>query len=434
MPSASPLTREVTLRLWIYRLIFPVVLLFMLPAMLLRMMRRGRFRENFGERIGVYSEALRERLAGKRPVWIQSISVGETMIALKLARRLHTLDPARPILLSVTTSTGRELAEKAALPWLEIIYNPIDLASVVRRALEIANPARLVVVEGVWPVLAAEFRRRGLPVALIARLSPRSERRYRKFRWFSGPIFGLIDPICVQEPEDVERWISLGARREAVQCTGAIKFDEQRGGKSRVEEFAGFLAGLGVAPDAPVLLAGSTFAGEEGILTRVYLALREKFPGLFLILVPRHFERTPQILTELAPLHLRIALRDHPVPDADLLIVNTTGELRDWYQLATLVFMGKSLTATGGQNPVEAALAGKPVLFGPHMENFRPIVAKWLEDEAVSQVADETELQQKLETLLADPKLGRKLARRALQAVAPHQGATDRVAGLLIGG
>ncbi|HEY5752652.1 MAG TPA: glycosyltransferase N-terminal domain-containing protein [Chthoniobacterales bacterium] len=418
-------------RLALYRLVFPFVLAVMLPAMLLRMARRGNFRRNFGQRLGFYSRELRTRLAGKKPIWLQSISVGETMVALKLARHLHTKQPALPIVLSVTTSTGFELAENARLAWLEIIYNPLDVASVVRRAIHVVQPRRLVLIEGIWPLLVAECRRAGVPVALIARLSPRSERRFRRFRWLIEPIFQLLDPICVQEPEDIVRWEKLGAKPSAIQCTGAIKFDEKTQNGSRVTEFAAFLTGIGVPRNAPILLGGSTFSGEEIILARTYQALRKRFPNLFLILVPRHFERTPEILTELTPLNLRIALRNAPLENAEALIVNTTGELRDWYHLATIVFMGKSLTANGGQNPVEAVLAGKPVIFGPHMENFAAIVKRWRADHAAVQIIDEAELQIQVANLLENPSLRDELAARAASAVAAHQGATERVTELI---
>lgn len=418
-------------RLTLYRLLFPLVLAAMLPAMLLRMVRRGNFRRNFGQRIGLYSPDIHSRLTGKRPIWLQSISVGETMIALKIARRLHVNQPTLPIVLSVTTSTGFELAESAQLPWLIIIYNPLDVASVVRRAIRLVQPRRLVLVEGIWPLLVAECHRAGVRVGLIARLSPRSERRFRRFRWLMEPTFRLLNPICVQEPEDIARWEDLGAKRDHIHCTGAIKFDERTKSGSRVAEFAGFLSQLGVPKNAPILLGGSTFSGEETILARTYQALRERFPNLFLIAVPRHFERTPEILNELAPLDLRIALRNAPLENADMLIVNTTGELRDWYHLATIVFIGKSLTAMGGQNPVEAVLAGKPVIFGPHMENFAAIVQQWLSNRAAIQVDNEVELQIQVANLLENPSLRDAFATRAASAVARHQGATERVVELL---
>jgi 3-deoxy-D-manno-octulosonic-acid transferase len=185
-----------------------------------------------------------------------------------------------------------------------------------------------------------------------------------------------------------------------------------------------------------VLLAGSTFPGEEKILARIVLELRPQFPGLFLIVVPRHIERTPEVVAEIQSAGLVCALRtDTGAPPAgkiDCLVVNTTGELRDWYYAGTVIFIGKSLTATGGQNPVEAVVAGKPVLFGPHMENFSAVVNKWLAQEAAIQVADAEALKAQVARLLADPGLRETMSANARKAVAPHQGATGRTADLLL--
>ena len=209
--------------------------------------------------------------------------------------------------------------------------------------------------------------------------------------------------------------------------TGNAKFDHAAGGGERVAEFRAILRQLGVAGDAPVLLAGSTFPGEELILAKLFCELRDRFPNLFLILVPRHVERTPEVLADLRPLGLRVALRsDEAKTPADVLVVDTTGELRDWYHLATVVFMGKSLTAHGGQNPVEPVLAGKPVVYGPHMENFAAIVARWREEEAAVQVRDEAELKEQLADLLANASRRETLAHRAREIVTAHFGATER--------
>jgi 3-deoxy-D-manno-octulosonic-acid transferase len=240
-------------------------------------------------------------------------------------------------------------------------------------------------------------------------------------------MFQLVDILAVQEPEDVARWESLGVAQERIHVTRNSKFDHAPGGGTHVAEFRALLRQAGVADDAPVLLAGSTFAGEELIMAGIYRELRKDLPGLFLILVPRHVERTPEILAELRPLDLRIALRtDNPQGPTDILLVNTTGELRDWYCLATVVFIGKSLTAHGGQNPVEPVLAGKPVVYGPNMANFAAIVEAWRVAEAAVQIRDAADLQAELADLLSNSSRRETLAQRAQEVVAPHRGATER--------
>jgi 3-deoxy-D-manno-octulosonic-acid transferase len=400
------------------------------------MLRRGHFREKFGQRLGRYSAEDRGRFERAQPIWIQSISVGETLIALKLAREIHRQKPERLIVLSVTTSTGFALVREHASEWLEPIYNPIDLRSIARRALRIVRPSRLVIIEGgIWPNLLAECARTGIPATLAAaRLSPRSERRFRKFRAWTGPVFRLLDRVLVPEPADVARWESLGVPAAKIRCTGSIKFDQAAAGSaSRVEEFRSLLAALGIHPEAPILVAGSTHAGEEKLLAGMLPALREKHPGLVFLIVPRHVERTPEILRELASTGLRIARRSAlaGAHGCDLLLVDSTGELRDWYALATVVFVGKSLTAEGGQNPAEPALLGRPVIFGPHMENFEAVVAHLLAQDAAVQVSGAAELPAAIEALLRDPARRAALAGHAREALASHQGATARSAEFL---
>ena len=423
----TPLPADARRSLRLYNLLFPLVFLALLPGYLLRMIRRGGYRDKFPQRLGRYTPGDRARLAAREWTWVHSISVGETFLALKLARKIHDLDPARSILLSVTTSTGYAVAQPAACDWLEVIYNPLDLRSIVRRALDLIRPRQLIFIEAIWPNLLAEARQRDIPTALVPRLSPRSERRFRRFRQLTGPIFRLLDGLAAPDPSDVPRWSALGVREERIAITGNTKFDHVPAATTRIEEFRAILRHCGLREGAPVLLGGSTFPGEERILAEVFRDLRTEFPELFLILVPRHIERTHAILADLAPLGLRIALRTDAAP-SDSLLVNTTGELRDWYHLATVVFIGKSLTSTGGQNPVEPVMAGKPVLFGPHMENFEPIVSQWLSAAAAVRIADPADLRTQTAALLRDPTRRTALATRARAIAAAHEGATERTA------
>jgi 3-deoxy-D-manno-octulosonic-acid transferase len=426
----------------IYNFFFPLVFLALLPGFLVRMFRRGGFREKFGQRLGRYTAEDLVRFRSREWLWIHSISVGETFVALKLAHALHELDPTIGILLSTTTSTGFAEACKAASEWLEPIYNPIDARSIVRRALDALRPRQIILIEGeAWPNLVAECVRRGVSVSLVnARLSPRSERRFRKFRALTGPIFRLLDRICVPEPEDVARWQNLGADAARVTCTGSIKFDNPAAtNPSRADEFRALLDPLGVTSETPIIVAGSTWAPEEKTLAALLPELRRDFPGCFLILVPRHVERCAEIQRELDALPLRVIRRSLlplPLPkNAEVLLVDTTGELRDWYALATIVFIGKSLPGIaqiGGQNPAEAAVLGKPIVFGPHMENFAALVAHLHAHSAAEQVPDTASLASRLRVLLADPAHRAALGQQARIALAAHAGATARTTALLL--
>jgi 3-deoxy-D-manno-octulosonic-acid transferase len=429
--------QKARLPLAIYNLGFPIAFLGMLPGFARRMLRRGNYRRKFGQRFTFYDSATLARLAGGGRVWVHSISVGETLLALRLIRQMRELQPDLRVILSTTTSTGFALAEENTSGWLEAVYNPIDAWPLARRALNTLRPSRLIFIEAIWPNLLAQAAARGIPTALVARLSPRSERRFRRFRALTGPLFRLLDAISVQEPEDIARWQSLGVDPARVHCTGNTKFDPPGKRDARAVQFRALLTRLCVPEDAPVLLGGSTFPGEEGTLARITMRLRAEFPGLFLIIVPRHVERASEAAAEVTEAGMTFALRsaaaDRDFPP-DCLLVNTTGELQAWYEVATVVFIGKSLSpaATGGQNPVEPVFAGKPVLFGSHMENFKAVVTRLLEARAAIAANDEPALEAAITTLLRDPALRQSMAAEALKIVAPHEGAATRTARLLL--
>lgn len=444
MEIVRALPADARLPLRVYRLLFPVAFTLMLPGVLARMLRRGNYRHKFGQRLGRYSPEDRQRLEVGGWTWIHAVSVGEMMMGITLARALQAAQPGLRVLISTTTSTGyavaREQIDRRG-DALELIYYPLDLASGVRRTLDLIRPSQLVMVDKeLWPNLVAECYRRGIPVSIVnARLSPRSERGFLRWQRWVGPFFGMLEHVCVQEPEDVERWQALGVPPAALHCTGSLKFDFAVAQTTRTQEFRALLERIGVDEKTPVLLAGSTFPGEEAILGRTLAALRARFPGLFLIVVPRHVERTPEVQADLARLGLTTLLRTElaelpagsPRPDA--LIVNTTGELREWYAVASACFIGKSLTATGGQNPAEAVLVNRPVLFGPHMENFSALVSQLLAAGGAIQVADETALIEEVGTLLADPARAEALSLKARGVLDAHRGATQRTVERLLG-
>ena len=415
---------------WVYNLAFPLVLLVMLPGLLLRMARRGKYRHKFWQRFGIYSPGVREKLGGGNRIWVHAVSVGEVMIAMKLIHAIRESDPSAAFVLSTTTSTGFKLAARAKSPWLEPIYNPLDFFVSARRAVRTIRPKMLILVEAeVWPNIVCEARAAGAKVVLVnARLSPRSERRFRAFRWITAPLFNQLDVLCLQEPEDVVRWSALGVEGKRLVVTGSIKFDESLSDRRSPRDFRPVLRALGIPEDAPVLLGGSTFEGEEALLGNAFLELRKKYPGLFLVLVPRHFERAGGVFSQLEKSGLRVALRTQPgaLEPPDALLVDTTGELRDWYACATVVFVGKSLCAKGGQNPAEPVAAGVPVIFGPNMQNFSTLSRQFLRHGGAIEVASREELIAAVCRFLDNPGLRKEMAANARNCLEVHQGATAR--------
>lgn len=425
----------------VYRLLFPLFFVLALPLWMLRMRRRERGRAaqkkppgyhvGMAQRFGSYAPEIREKMRGA--AWLHSISVGETFVAMKLARQMRA-NGAGNIVISVTTSTGFELLCEAAQrdAWLVPIYNPIDLRRVVKRTLDAIAPREVILIEGeLWPNLIDLCAQREIGIVLAnARMSPRSGKRFRKFACIAGWLWKMPRLVCVQDAADMERFAALGVPRERLVLTGNIKFDNALvDSASREANFREFTAALGFGADDSIIVAGSTWAPEEKALASAFAALRAEFPTLRLIIVPRHVERSAEIVQELAP--LRIARRSEPPVAAGALLVDATGELRDWYRLATVVFIGKSLPGiaqVGGQNAGEPAALGLPVVFGPHMENFEALVRHLLEKDAARQIADAAALTETFRRLLADRELREQIGQRARVVLEPHQGATARTA------
>jgi 3-deoxy-D-manno-octulosonic-acid transferase len=429
-----------------YNLALPPVLLASLPAQLLKLHRRGGTVRDLAERFGFFSDTTTARLAAlNKPTWIHAVSVGEVLVAAKCIAALRTLRPGAPIVLSTTTTTGHAVATREVPPDVPVFYNPVDLPGAVRRTLDAVRPGRLVLVEAeVWPNLLHAAHADGLEVALVnARLSPRSERRYRAARALAAPILAQLDRVLVPEPEDVARWSAIGVRPQVIAVTGSLKHDyEGLPEDARTHNFAGLLQSLWGTPLPSLLLAASTHPGEEALLARVYLELRHHHPALRLLVVPRHVERTASVAADLAALGLAVVRRSElgtstlaapssTAPDA--LLIDTTGELRAWQPLADAVVIGKSFLSEGGQNPVEALMAGRPVVTGPHMENFAPLMRSLLDHQAVIQVPDAGALVPALRELLASPDRAAGLTQAARTALAPHQGAARRTAEELLG-
>ena len=421
----------------LYNLLYPVGLIFFLPGQISKLLRRGNYRHKLGQRFGFYDREVRARLGSRRSTWIHAVSVGEVAIALKLSAKLQEADPDFFCVLTTTTTTGFHVATSEAGEKMEVLYSPLDFWPIMRRAFALIRPVRIVLVEAeVWPNLVAEARNRGVPLALVnARLSKRSEARFRRVRFLIKPTFSCLDAVCVQETEDVERWAALGIPRERIHPVGSIKYDPT-GVRLNPDLPLEILRLYGIDRDAPILFGGSTHAGEEEILGEIFLRLRVDFPAFTLIVAPRHVERAAEIRARLQRLGLNVCLRSNAgepcAAPPDCLLLDTTGELQHWYAVATIVFVGKSLTARGGQNPVEPILAGKPVLFGPHMENFSALAQALVANKAAVQVRDPNSLQQQIAWLLRDREAAFRLIANAQAVLARHTGATARTAALVL--
>lgn len=419
----------------LYNLAFPFVFAAMLPYYLGRMLRRGGYRKGFLQRLGCYDAGVTARLAETRRIWIHAVSVGEMYVALRFVEAWRQAHPSAAFVVTTNTSTAHRLAGKVMHPADVLLYFPIDFPPVLHRVLTSIRPLRLIMTEGeLWPNLLQMARARGIPLALInGRVSDRSFPRYRRFRSVFGPVLRTFDTVCAQGPQDAARYAAIGADPARVVATGSAKYDVAMQSPGDPAKGREILAQAGITEAALVLLGGSTWPGEEEVLLDAYRQFKPAHPRLALVLVPRHAERRAEVLSAIRSRGLEVVQRSTagggPAPGRapDVLVVDTTGELRHVYTAADVVFVGKSLTQVGGQNVIEPAACGKPVVVGPHMENFPDVMKDFLQAGAIRQVPDAAALAAELGRLLADPAARDSLGGKARAVVDANRGAILRM-------
>lgn len=419
------------LMLWLYRILFPLVSLGLMPYYLWRMRRRGGYRQNFGDRFGGIRR-LRPKPAGVRRVWLQAVSVGEMLAIAPILEALR--QDGAEVFLTTTTSTGFRLArERYRGLAMGIGYFPIDWWPFSARAWRRIAPDLVILTEGErWPEHARQARNRGIPVINInARLSDRSFRRLRSLRrWLPAvPRFLLADitRLLPCSSQDEARFRELGAAPERILTTGNIKLDVSipRLGEIARSELRREL-GL---PASLILLGSSTWPGEEESLVEALQAARASGLRCALLLVPRHAERRGEIEQALRRTGLRTHFRTSGTAKAevDVAVADTTGELRQLIQLSDLVFVGKSLAPyTEGQTPVEAAVLEKPMIFGPGMGNFSAIARDLVSRGAARQIPDAGSLATEVRELLGNPGRRAQLAAAAAAWHRDNGGAVER--------
>ncbi|HKL21684.1 MAG TPA: glycosyltransferase N-terminal domain-containing protein, partial [Tichowtungia sp.] len=385
------------------------------------MLKRGGYKKHFEQRFGIYGQGISPRLKETRRIWIHAVSVGEIHIALRFIEACRRKDPATCFVLSTNTSTAHAIGREQIDGRDVLIYFPLDVPLVMKKAFNAIQPLKLILVEcEIWPNLIREAHRRKIPIALInGRISDSSYRGYMKLRGLTRRLLPMIDPVCVQGRQDAERMLALGARPETVKILGTAKYDLPLPAADADAPARAVLKQAGVPEDALILLGGSTWPGEEAALCRIYKNLRKTRSSLFLVLVPRHAERREEVVADVETQGIPCLLRsqldpphppgtppmegnslDRKIPSPEgcpkggvgmlskALVVDTTGELMSFYAASDIVFVGKSLCEHGGQNPIEPALFGKPVVVGPNMENFPSVMDDFLLNGALVQVQD----------------------------------------------
>jgi 3-deoxy-D-manno-octulosonic-acid transferase len=410
----------------LYSVVLVVGFVLGLPWFLWKGRASGKYLRTFRERMGRLPVYL--NLDGDRSIWIHAVSVGEVLAARPLVPALRERFPGHRLFLSTTTLTGHEVAKKSVRGLDGLFFAPFDFPHAVRRALEVVNPSLLVLVETeLWPNLIHEASRRGARVALVnGRVSPRSFPRYRRVRRFLSGMLTEVDLFLMQGEPHAERIRAMAAPPERVKVTGNLKFDAVEAGRPP-ERTVRLLHG---GSPRPLWVAGSTMPGEEELVLRAFHRVRERVPHARLLLAPRHPERFGLVpsLIEAAGFRClrRSALDPASWSDGEVLLLDTLGELAHVYSLASVVFVGGSLVASGGHNILEPAVAGKPIVVGPHMENFQEIADTFRAESALVQVGSADELGREVSALLLDEPRRRDLGEKARGLVGRNRGAVSR--------
>jgi len=392
------------------------------------------WRENLG---GLPKLAMRQQ--GRKAIWVHAASVGEIIASVPLLNALRLLRPDDLILVTTITQTGNEVAQKSAKAADKVSYFPLDYPFIVARALNRVHPDVFVMVETeIWPNFLAAAKRRGVPTVLVnGRISDRSFKRGMRWRWLLSWAIKNVDYCCMQSDMDAERILALGAPPESVQVVGNLKFD-QDGAEMHESEVSKLRADLGIAEGIPVLVAGSTNPGEEKIVLDAYGSLKQDLPNLKLVIAPRQIERADEIVSFVTSRGFSCTRRTVGRTEGfDVLVLDTFGELASVYSVANVTFVGGSLVPKGGHSIFQPILQGKPVIFGPYMQNFRDISQLAISAGVGFEVRNAGELAERARLLLTNPENLANITAVCRKLVADNRGASERCAEFiahLIGG
>jgi 3-deoxy-D-manno-octulosonic-acid transferase len=414
--------------LTIYSSLLLAVLVLGGPYWLLRMATSGRYRAGLPGRLGLVPEGLCAAVAGRDVIWVHAVSVGEVLAATQLIRELKASLPGWVIAVSTTTETGQRLATER-LAGSPVFYLPLDFAFAVRRYLRVLRPKMLVLMESeLWPRLISECASSNIPVVIAnARISDRSFPRYMRLRRLWRPSLEKIALYLAQSRESADRLLKIGAPQERVKVMGNLKYDVRVRDESALTKMVRERLPVG----ARAFVCGSTLEGEEQILLGAWAAVVAVEPNAVMVLAPRHPDRFAAVATMIAGSGFptlrasEFQKRPEAIVAGGVFLLDTIGDLASMYGLATIAFVGGSLVAKGGHNPLEPAQFGVPVVMGPSFENFRTVVESMQALDAIRIVAPDG-LQAVLVTLLHDQEGAQALGMHGRVAFEAQAGATEK--------
>jgi len=422
-----------------YTLLTSSLFLSCLPPFWVYTRLSGRHSENLKERLGHIPPKLVQTLSGSPRIWIHAVSLGEVKVAGSIIKALRQILPACSVIVSTVTKHGRELATETFGDNIPVVFAPIDFIGSVRKALSSVHPDVLVFMETeIWPAWITEARRMGIKTALInGRISVRSIGGYLKFRPFFCQVLRNVDAFSMISNEDSARIRAMGADPNKIEINGNAKYDllASLADPAMATQMRKI---LNLEASSPVFVAGSTRGGEEAMVLDAYEKIIKEFPDTVMIIAPRHIERTAEIRSLLERRGFRYQLRSEFDVDAvkrteQVVIINTFGELFKLYSIGTVIFCGASLVPLGGQNPLEAAVWGKVVFYGPSMEDFMDAKAMLEEVGAGISVSSPEMLAEKVIWFLRHPETLKSYGDRAREAVVRNQKAADKHASVIAG-
>lgn len=414
----------------LYDLIFVIIAVIYLPIYIIR----GKFHSGFFSRLGFLPKLPNL----DRPIWIHAVSVGEAKAIKVLIEELRKVYPAKRFVISTVTATGNKIARGIAKEGDLVTYLPLDLSFIVGRVLDLIKPCLFIIAETeIWPNLIRVLSKRKVPVVTVnGRISDSSFKGYLAIKLLVRPILRKISLFCVQTLRDSERLECLGVSADKVRVTGNMKFDGSflpsgANGHSDLRQQ------MDLHPMDKILVAGSTHAPEEEIILGIYKSLLAQIHELKLVIAPRHPERSSEIEKIVSRFGFSSVLTSAlPFKCVDCIstpvfIVDSIGRLIDVYAEADAVFVGGSMAKKGGQNILEPASLGKPVIFGPHMFNFRDIAELFIRNKAAILVNDAQELKKEISSMFNDPIRGREMGERARKLIYDNKGATVKTVELI---
>jgi len=405
----------------IYDLIFLAISIVYLPIYLLR----RKFHRGFWARLGV----LAKDLNFASPIWIHAVSVGEAQAVKALIEELRRAYPDKRLVISTVTATGNKIANTIAKAGDFVTYLPLDFSFFVRCVIDKINPAVFILAETeIWPNLISYLHKKKIPIIVVnGRISDASLRGYRLIKFLAKPILNKVSLFCLQSERDAQRLRSLGLAADKIKVTGNMKFDIAIDVQ---KDYSSYKTKLGLLPQEELFVAGSTHPQEEKIILDTYQELCVNYPDLKLFLAPRHPQRAKDIEKIVSAVGFRAVLVSQlPLAPCNCIakpvfILDSIGELNNFYAIASIVFIGGSLVKIGGHNILEPAAFAKPVLFGPHMFNFRDIAELFLNSQAAILVRDPQELKKAITDLLSSPSQRSKLSQRAKELILKNQGSS----------